>query len=172
MKKLRLHWMLILCFAFLLVYSFPMSAHASTHISTQTRMSTTSGGGCTPKVTQGPTSSFAQYASCIYFIGFLTQSYIGSDAYFNFGATSSALWTSCAVTIDVVDETTNTTVDTSSTDCLSDARVNATNAHYINDDRYGGSGGDNYVTEVTWRGIYDGKVIQGINLFSPVLFEN
>jgi hypothetical protein len=167
MKNHKLYWMLIPCFAFLLACSFPTSAYASTHVSTDTGV----GGGCNAeKITQGSTTSFAQYAACISYSRVDNNLY--PDAYFNFGAQSAALWTSCTITIGVQNVATGQILENPSFDCLNSARSDANNTHYAA--HYIGSQGDgnSYATRVCWTGIYEGKVITGLCLFSPTEFVN
>ena len=126
------------------------------------------GGGCSGSVVQGPISSFAKYGSCI--SEGPVQALV-ADAYFTFGANNAALWSSCTITFVIVDSNQNNYSSTTSVDCLRSARNNDTNQRFdSNISNTVGNGGHGYYTKVSWIGIYNGKIIQGINLFSPEQF--
>jgi hypothetical protein len=126
------------------------------------------GGGCSGPITQGPTTSFAEYGSCI---SEGTAQLLGADAYFTFGADNAALWSSCKITFVIVDENGSNYSSSTNADCLRDARNSATNAHYdSNISNTVGNGGHGYFTKVSWSGVYQGNFIQGNYLLSPEQF--
>ncbi len=128
-----------------------------------------SGGGCSGTVTQGPTSSFAEYSSCL--SENLFRSMYG-DAYFTFGANNAALWSSCTITSVIVNSDGSNYSNPTSIDCLRDARNNATGVHYDGngDQNISGVAGQGYFEKITWTGVYQGKYILGESIFSSEQF--